>query len=419
MNKLFHNKKLLILGGNPETGELVKTANQLGITTLVVDPNPDSPAKKFAHKSYDVDGMDIDGIVKIANIEQVDGVLVGVADILVPSYAEVCQILNFPCYASKATIEAFSSKDRFISICREHDIKTPKNFNIKDVKKNSSEFPLIVKPVDNGGGVGMIICHDYPSLLNGIEYSLSHSNSKNYIIEKYLECNDLQVYYTIINGEIFLSATNDRILTKSTGKVPVCLGSEYPSSFTKIFLKKENEKFKKLFQKIPIINGIISIQLLFDGIDFYAYDPGFRLQGEGQHIHLNAIQKYDHRKMLVQFALTGCMFEGDFSKINDPFFSGKHSLTLWILLNSGKISRVDGLQEIRSNPNVFDIMLRFQVGDLVTQEMVGTERQVFARIYVVGDSRLEIKKVSKFIHEHLEIYDQHGDSMIVDRFYPE
>ena len=123
--------------------------------------------------------------------------------------------------------------------------------------------------------------------------------------------------------------------------------------------------------------------------------------------------------MLIQFALTGCMFEGDFSKINDPFFSGKHSLTLWILLNSGKISRVDGLQEIRSNPNVFDIMLRFQVGDLVTQEMVGTERQVFARIYVVGDSRLEIKKVSKFIHEHLEIYDQHGDSMIVDRFYPE
>jgi len=89
MKKTFDNKKLLILGGNPETGELVKTANQLGITTLVVDPNPDSPAKKFAHKSHDVDGMDIDGIVKIANIEQVDGVLVGVADILVPTYVEV------------------------------------------------------------------------------------------------------------------------------------------------------------------------------------------------------------------------------------------------------------------------------------------------------------------------------------------
>ena len=33
-------KKLLILGGNPETCVLVDTANNLGIYTIVIDPNP-------------------------------------------------------------------------------------------------------------------------------------------------------------------------------------------------------------------------------------------------------------------------------------------------------------------------------------------------------------------------------------------
>ena len=43
-------KKLLILGGNPETGVLVKIANTLDIFTIVIDPNSKSPAKQFAKK---------------------------------------------------------------------------------------------------------------------------------------------------------------------------------------------------------------------------------------------------------------------------------------------------------------------------------------------------------------------------------
>ena len=58
-------KKLLILGGNPETGYLVKHANKLGIHTIVLDPNKDSPAKKHAAESYEVDGLDINGIKRV------------------------------------------------------------------------------------------------------------------------------------------------------------------------------------------------------------------------------------------------------------------------------------------------------------------------------------------------------------------
>ena len=61
MNNLEHlaGKKLLILGGNPETGVLVKKANDLGVYTIVADPNPESPAKVYAKKHYNIDGFDI------------------------------------------------------------------------------------------------------------------------------------------------------------------------------------------------------------------------------------------------------------------------------------------------------------------------------------------------------------------------
>jgi formate-dependent phosphoribosylglycinamide formyltransferase (GAR transformylase) len=85
----LNGKKLLILGGNPETGVLVEQANDLGIITIVIDPNPEAPAKLFSKKHYNIDGFDIPNLSKVAKEEKVDGVLVGVADILVSPYLQL------------------------------------------------------------------------------------------------------------------------------------------------------------------------------------------------------------------------------------------------------------------------------------------------------------------------------------------
>ena len=85
------NKKLIILGGNYETGVLVEKANELGIYTIVIDPKSNAPSKTYACESYNIDGFDIDKIVELAKKIKIDGVLVGVADILVSSYQRICQ----------------------------------------------------------------------------------------------------------------------------------------------------------------------------------------------------------------------------------------------------------------------------------------------------------------------------------------
>jgi phosphoribosylaminoimidazole carboxylase (NCAIR synthetase) len=91
-------KKLLILGANPETIPLIETAKAMSIFTIVTDPDPDAPAKKFADRAININGMDVDSLVNYCKAEGVDGVLVGVADRLIEPYQKVCQLLNLPCY---------------------------------------------------------------------------------------------------------------------------------------------------------------------------------------------------------------------------------------------------------------------------------------------------------------------------------
>ena len=122
MKKEFEGKKLLILGGNPETSALVCVANEMGVKCIVASGRHTDDAKKYAWKASDIDGMDVPGLIALAREEKVDGVLVGVADILVPSYCKVCEALNMPCYATQRIVDVFSYKDVFKATCESYGI---------------------------------------------------------------------------------------------------------------------------------------------------------------------------------------------------------------------------------------------------------------------------------------------------------
>ena len=414
-------KKLLILGGNPETGELVKKANDVGVYTIVIDPNPKAPAKLHSKKHYEIDGFDIPNLTQVAKDEKVDGVLVGVADILVPPYLQLCEALDLPCYATSKIIDALSSKDGFIEACKAYGIegipsyRLDESFNPGDLEE--IRYPVMVKPVDNGGGVGMSICHNEKELILGAKYAIKNSRKKLFLTERYMNSDDIVAYYTFKDGEIYLSAIADRITTKKQGKAsPVCIASVYPSKHTNQYYNSIHPIMSEMFKGIGIKNGVLAIQFFVEDDNFYAYDPGFRLQGEAMHIYINAINGFDHRLMLVNFALTGSMGVEDLGERNDFLLGGKHACTLWILLKSGVIKDINGLKELQQDPSVVFVMQRFFEGDIVLQHMVGNERQVLARIYIVSETKEDLVLKIHAIESALSVIDEDGNDMIVDLF---
>lgn len=408
----------MILGGNPETAILVDIAISMGIYTIVVDPNPDAPAKINASETHEIDGFEVDKIVQLAKDRKVDAVLVGVADILVKPYQEICEKLKIHCYATKEAVAAFCSKDGFKKYCERHNIQDIPGIYLNEMssikKPKNLDYPLMIKPVDSGGGVGMKICRDDTDYAASVKAALSHSKKGVVLVEKYMDCDDMAAYYTFSDGIPYLSATYDRITTKKQGDLsPVGIGALYPSKNTALFVKNVHPKLCEFFKILDIKNGVLNIQFFVEDDVFYAYDPGFRLQGEAPHIHIAHINGFDHREMLINFAFTGVLGEADFAEKNDYMFRGKVASTIWVLLKEGQITMIQGLNEIKNDENVVFVLERFKKGDIVKKEWLGTERQVFARIYVVTDSILEMNdKISEF-KQHLKIIDDTGTSMIL------
>ena len=60
----------------------------------------------------------------------------------------------------------------------------------------------------------------------------------------------------------------------------------------------------------------------------------------------------------------------------------------------------------------FDEALK--VGEIVETEMLGTERQVFARIYCVVNNKMEQENIYEIIKKSLHIFDENGENMILD-----
>ncbi len=416
-------KKLMILGGNPETAIVVNTALSMGIHTIVVDPNPNAPAKKNASESYDIDGFEVDKIVELAKKIEVDGVLVGVADILVKPYKEICEKLDMPCYATTEAVAAFCSKDGFKKYCLDYNIQDIPGIYLDQQtgmdKPQGLDYPLMIKPVDSGGGVGMKICRDDKDYQESVTTAMKFSKKGVVLVEKYMDCDDMAAYYTFKDGVPYISAISDRITTKKQGDAsPVCIGAVYPSKHSQLFIEQMHPKLCELFKGLKIKNGVLNIQFFVDKGVVYAYDPGFRLQGEAPHIHLAHLNDFDHREMLINFALSGVFGDANFAEKNDHTFDGRNACTVWVLLKGGTVGSIEGLETVKNDNNVVYVLERFKEGDVVPPEWLGTEKQVYSRIYVTADSISEINAKITDIKNALTIKDMEGNDMVLEWLQP-
>ena len=402
-------KKLLILGANPETIRLINTAKSMGIYTIVADPDPNAPAKKVADKGININGMDVDGLVKFCLEEKVDGVLVGIADRLIQSYQQVCEILNLPCYGNKMSCDYLTNKGRFNEILPKFNLLGIPSIRLykQDIQSflenlTNSQFPIFIKPIDKNSGQGMSVSYDHNELNKGITKAFNSTNSEYILLEEYMDCDDTMLNFTIIEGKVSLSAMTDRYTCKSQKDVSkVCLGAKYQSKFQNLYINNDHKNMCNLLESLELKNAIFTVSAFVKNNKFYYYDPGFRLQGEAPDIHIYNITGFDQKEFLINNAL-GITYHKTYSPIN------KFNATIWILLKLGTISEI----EISSiDPSIFYVSQRLNVGDIITDEMLGTERQVAARLYITCGSEIELKNKIEEIQSKIKVLEQKSEPL--------
>ena len=395
----------------------------MGLYTVVLDPYSHSPAKRYASKSYNIDVKDLNAVDRVICEESVTGVLVGVADPLVPYYQKICARNKLHCYATEILVQALTSKTNFAKTCVNHGVPIIPFFDVDancPDSINRLDYPVVVKPVDAGAGVGISLCRTPSEFRSGVDNALASSIRKEVLVEKFMQCDDMFAYYTFVDGVAHLSALADRYKTDKQGQLSsVCIAAEYPSCYANRFKRDVHPKLVRMFEDLGMMHGVLLIQFFVDEKAFYAYDPGFRLQGEAPHLYLKHFNHFDQREMLLRFAMSGEIWSGDFNDVNDSDFKGRSATTVWVLLKAGRISFIQGLEAIRLHRNVIEVLQRFNTGDQITPDMMGTERQVFARIYTIAETPVEAAEVIEYIHNTLVVVDESGADMILDRYQKE
>lgn len=186
-------KKILLLGGSAQQVVAIETAKKLGYYTVLCDFLTDNPGQHAADKFYLVSTTDKDAVLKVAQKEQVDGVLAYASDPAAPTAAYVADKMGLPGNPYES-VKILCNKDKFRTFLKEHDFCTPKakgytdiDEALQDIKKGFFKYPIIIKPVDSSGSKGVSCSDSFEQTENLLKYAMSYSRGHRIIVEEFVE----------------------------------------------------------------------------------------------------------------------------------------------------------------------------------------------------------------------------------------
>lgn len=392
----------------------VLKAKEMGIYTIVTDWHEleKSPAKKIADEYWTISLMDYDQLVPRIKENRVDGILTGFTDAFLLAYEHLCELTGLPCYASRKAFEICRDKALFKSFCKEHGVPIIPEypFDSFDPHSITKHNQVILKPVDNSGSQGVILCKSTDDYQRCLDYALSFSQKKEVIIEKYMEMDSWAASYTIQDGVISLSTLNDRLEHKSKETAAITTAGIYPSKYLDLYLETMDKKMKMMYKAMGVTNGVLSVQGFVDGANFYVMEMGYRLTG-GQHY---IFSKYENGvsalEQLIHFALTGKMSDFNISEMDNPRFND-YCLNLCILGKSGRIVSMVGQDYVENLPQLIHASFLKQIGDEIGKD--GTTSQKIANLHLVFKDREEMQKVINDIQNEFHAYNDNGEDLVL------
>ncbi len=406
-------RKLLVLGAYSTEIEIVEEARRMGLYVIVTDNHEDwtdAPAKYVADEAWDISWSDIEALKTQCENCGVTGVMAGFSERRILCAQKLCAALGRPFYAEGAQLNRILDKVLFKQACIDSGVTVPRAYRYGE----KIEFPVIVKPADNGGSKGITVCHCEEEFEPAYQKALAASDNKTVVIEQYIVADETMVYFTVHNGIADVSAMCDRYMHHfGTDITQLPIGYFYPSKHLDVFLKYNLDKFRRLIQNLGIKNGLIAFQSFVIGNDVIPFDPTYRLDGTMTYHICEAITESNVLNMLIGYSMTGTMGDdGLITRIENPRFK-KFGFELPVLLKNGTIKTVTGLDKIRSFDQVIHIHQFHFEGDTLSK--TADFSQILCRIHMTADSVQSIKDTVQRVYEVLRVVDDYGEDMIICR----
>lgn len=401
-------KKIIVLGGKPiGSCEITEATKMRGLYTIVTDflPPEESAAKRIADAHWEISTADVERLRQRCLDEGVSAAITGVHEFNIKRRIELCEAMSYPQYCTREQWDFCENKAAFKQMCSKHGIPVAKTYH----KEDRIDYPVIVKPVDSSGSRGFSICHNEKELCAGIEFALSFSASKAYLIEEYMQCEAGIVHYTAVDGEIIFSGMSDKYSQRLEGGASVMALQLFPSKFQERYLAEVNEKAIRMFQDLGVRNGPIWIETFIDEKTgrFVFNEMGYRFGGSMTNYPVKHFYGIDQIDLLISNAI------GEAVRIpntKDYVPKTAHYCILPVHLKAGTVSSVNGIQEAEAIAGVEKIVLVHFPGDKI--QNWGTAQQVFCYLHMSYNTEDELAKTIESVKDILSVLDTDNHEML-------
>lgn len=408
----LNGKKLLILGATAGEISLVERAQTHGVYVIVTDNHTDytlAPAKKVADEAWDVSWSDIDTLEKLSHEKEIDGVLAGYSEFRVENMIKLCKRLNLPCYIDEEQLELTRNKIKFKECCRKYGIPVVKEYkSIYEV----DEYPVIVKPTDRAGSIGISIAHDFEELKKAYQYAYDLSVEKRVIIEEYIQDADkVDFYYLAEAGILTLLTSCDTVNAKNNdGARVVQTAWLYPEKYQSSYDAKVRNNIEAMIRGMKIEYGCIFFSGFIDkDQNFVFFECGYRLEGAHQYYYTQKRGPVNFLDTFIFHALCGNTQDVPHVCIN----KNVRCVTVNIFAKEGTIAKIQGIEEIKKMPDCTLMLLYGRVG-----EHCKSNKAILDKICVFAFSSESVEQLKFDVdaaYDSLRIIDDQGNDMIYDK----
>ena len=359
-------KKVLLLGGSHFQVPSVKTAKEMGYHVITCDYLPNNPGHKFADEYYNVSTTDKEAVLKLATDLKIDGIVCYASDPAAPTAAYVAQKLGLAGQPYES-VEILSNKDLFRKFLTENGFNVPRArgfISIEDAKKDWDNFkkPVMVKPVDSSGSKGVSKIETIDELDKAIEYALSFSRNKRFIIEEYVEKFGYQIAgdgFSVDGTLVFRCFANEHF-NLAAGNPFVPIGESWPYNMPQRVHDKLHNEIQRAFDLLGMKTGAYNFDARIDEDEnVYLMEIGPRNGGN----LIAQVTNYATGVDMVKYTIKAAMGE-DCSDLKMVEPSGFWSCFMVHSKKAGILTGVEFSEDFKKN-NLVEFEMMYQNGDKI------------------------------------------------------
>ena len=205
-------KRLLVFGCGPLQLSIIQRARAMGFYTVGIDPCGDAPAASACDAFETVGGQDFEGTCAVVEKYGIDGVVTASTDKPLRMMARIAERYGFP-FVSERTAIASTDKRLMKEAFIKAGVPCAKGRIVRNIADTEGlELPLVIKPRDNSGSRGVVVCRSREELSTAITDALSFSHLDSVLAEEFIEGDEYSIESLHLGGSsTVLQFTEKRI----------------------------------------------------------------------------------------------------------------------------------------------------------------------------------------------------------------